>query len=143
MKEVRKLDKNKKSEPIKDRDAIATQAVPLWMICLICASFSLLSAVATYYFVASSMTTKKMAVVDMSLLMKTKLSQLQQSAADMKTIEADAAAFSQSLKSQFSQYNLAGVLLINSQAVLNQPAGLEDATTVIAKNIGLQLPSNK
>lgn len=130
----------KTDEILHAEEAAISQSTPLWMICLICASFSLLSAVATYYCVTNIDASKKMAIIDMNLLMKTKLSQLQQSAADMKTVEADASAFSESLKNQFSQYNAAGILLVNSQAVLNKPSGVEDVTANVAKSIGLQLP---
>lgn len=82
-----------------------------------------------------------MAIIDMNLLMKTKLLQLQQSPGDMKAVEADASAFSEALKNQFSQYNAAGVLLVNSQAVLNKPSGIEDVTASVAKGVGLQLPT--
>lgn len=132
---------NKTEEILQAQENAIAQSTPLWMICLICASFSLLSAVATYYCVTNIDASKKMAIIDMNLLMKTKLSQLQQSSADMKAVEADASAFSESLKNQFSQYNAAGVLLVNSQAVLNKPSGIEDVTANVAKSIGLQLPT--
>lgn len=136
------METNQKTDEILHAEETAiAQSTPLWMICLICASFSLLSAVATYYCVTNIDASKKMAIIDMNLLMKTKLSQLQQSSADMKAVEADASAFSESLKNQFSQYNAAGVLLVNSQAVLNKPSGIEDVTANVAKSIGLQLPT--
>jgi hypothetical protein len=136
------LETNKNSEEIlQAQENTAAQSTPLWMICLICASFSLLSAVATYYCITNIDANKKMAIIDMNLLMKIKLLQLQQSPGDMKAVEADASAFSESLKKQFSQYSAAGVLLVNSQAVLNKPSGIEDVTENVAKGIGLQLPA--
>jgi hypothetical protein len=136
------LESNNKTEEIlqAQENAIA-QSTPLWMICLISASFSLLSAVATYYCISNIDANKKMAIIDMNLLMKTKLLQLQQSPGDMKAVEADASAFSEALKNQFSQYNAAGVLLVNSQAILNKPSGIEDVTASVANGVGLQLPA--
>lgn len=132
---------NKTEEILQAQENAIAQSTPLWMICLICASFSLLSAVATYYCISNIDANKKMAIIDMNLLMKTKLLQLQQSPGDMKAVEADASAFSEALKNQFSQYNAAGVLLVNSQAVLNKPSGIEDVTASVAKGVGLQLPT--
>lgn len=132
---------NKTEEILQAQENAIAQSTPLWMICLICASFSLLSAVATYYCISNIDANKKMAIIDMNLLMKTKLLQLQQSPGDMKAVEADASAFSEALKNQFSQYNAAGVLLVNSQAVLNKPSGIEDVTASVAKSVGLQLPT--
>lgn len=132
---------NKTEEILQAQENAIAQSTPLWMICLICASFSLLSAVATYYCISNIDANKKMAIIDMNLLMKTKLLQLQQSPGDMKAVEADASAFSEALKNQFSQYNAAGVLLVNSQAVLNKPSGIEDVTASVAKDVGLQLPT--
>lgn len=118
------------------------QSTPLWMICLICASFSLLSAVATYYFVSSHAPSQKFAVIDMTALMKAKLTQLQKTpSVESAAIESEALVFSTALKSQFALYESSGVLLVNSQAILNKPSGVEDVTNAVAKKIGVDLSS--
>lgn len=118
------------------------QSTPLWMICLICASFSLLSAVATYFFVSSHAPSQQFAVIDMTTLMKAKLTQLQKTpSVETAAIESEALAFSAALKSQFALYEASGVLLVNSQAILNKPAGVEDITSAVAKKIGVDLSS--
>lgn len=131
----------KNQNPQEQAQLSVAQSTPLWLICLICIAFSLLSAVATFYVVTNYAASQKIALVDMNGLMKIKLAMLQQSpTADMKAIESDALAFSAALKNQFAAYGANGVLLINSQAALNKPAGIEDITDQVAEKVGLKVP---